>query len=166
MDTGAFDMFHNSRDYNIFPITYRVYFCLCSLQILIDQNRVILCITGDDIHEFFNFLIRKSDLHPLSAQYIGRAHQHRISEPVCNFFCLFCGINGRTCCPCDLGFFENLIENLTIFRCVYIFCIRSKDLNTHFHQILCQLDRCLSTELNNRAIRFFLSDNIFHIFWC
>jgi len=50
-----------------------------------------IALSDQEIEEFMNiinFLIGKSNLHSLPAQYIGRTYQHRISESVTSFLCI------------------------------------------------------------------------------
>ena len=52
------------------------------MQIFINKDRVILCNPVDDSDKFINLVIVDGDLHALSAEYIGRTHQHRIAQTV------------------------------------------------------------------------------------
>ena len=90
MHTGTLDMLHDTRNQDIFAVTYRIHFDFFSLQIFINQNRMILCIGIDDCHEFINFIIVKCNLHSLSTQDIRRTNKYRITDAVCNFLCFLC----------------------------------------------------------------------------
>ena len=58
------------------------------------------------------------------------------------------------------------IEQLTVLSSVYILSRCSKDLYAHLGKGFCQLDGCLSAELNNCSVRFLNIYNIFNIFRC
>ncbi len=90
MDTCSFDMFHNTRNEDICTVTYRIYFQLLTHQILIDKDRMLLCILIDDCHKFLDLRIGNRDLHALTAKYIGRSDKYRIAQSVGNLFCFFC----------------------------------------------------------------------------
>jgi len=81
---------------------------------------VILCDTVDDLHEFFDLFIGDSDLHALSAQYIGRTYQYGIAQSVGNRLSFLCGVYGTAGCTGDLGLFQNLVEQFSILSGIYI----------------------------------------------
>ena len=163
MDAGAFDMFHNPRNQYILPVAYRIHFDFLPLQIFIHQNGVILRNPVDNLHKLFYFLIIDGNLHPLAAQHIGRAHQHRITQAVCHFFGFLGRIYGSPCrtrYPC---LFQYPVKQFPVFRRVHILCLCSENRHPHLHQALCQFDSCLAAKLYNGAVRFFQPDNVFHI---
>ena len=81
---------------------------------------MILCDTIDDLHEFFDLFIGDSDLHALSAQYIGRTYQYGIAQSVGNRLSFLCGVYGTAGCTGDLGLFQNLVEQFSILSGIYI----------------------------------------------
>ena len=127
---------------------------------------MILCDTVDDSDELINIVIIDRNLHSLSAKYVRRSYQYRITQSVCNFLRFFCCKYSSTCRSWDLALLKNLIKQLTVFGCIYIFSRCSKDRNAHLHKRFCQLDRCLSTELYNCSVRFFQIYDTFYIFRC
>ena len=54
-------------------------------------------------HEVLNVLIIVGNLHALTAQYIGGAHQHRIADPIGNLLPLFSGKAGTSLGPFQCG---------------------------------------------------------------
>ena len=60
----------------------------------------------------------------------------------------------------NLAFFQDLIKELAVFRCIYIFCRCSQNLHTHLNQSFRQFNGSLSTKLNHCSIRLL---NIYYI---
>jgi len=163
MDTGSLDMLHDTRNQDVRSITHSVDLDLLALQIFINKDRVILCNPVDDADEFLDLVIVKCNLHALSAEYIGRAHKHRIAQTVRHFLRFLRGKYRSACCSQNFGLLENLIEKLTILRSVDVLRLGSEDLHTHLHQALGQLDRSLSTKLHHRTVRLLKFYDGFHI---
>ena len=166
MDTGAFHMLHDTRNYNILAIAYCINFYFLTHQVFIDQNRMLLYISINYIHEFYDVLVGNCNLHTGTTQYIRRTYQHRISQLMCSFQCLFTSKYRLTGRSWNAAFFQNLVKQLTILCCVYILSTRSQNGNTHLQQCFCQLYRSLTAKLYNRSIRFLQIHNRLHIFRC
>ena len=81
---------------------------------------MILCDTVDDLHEFFDLFIGDSDLHALSAQYIGRTHQYGIAQSVSNRLSFLCGVYSAAGCTGNPGLFQNLVEQFSVLSGIYI----------------------------------------------
>ena len=164
VDTCTLDMLHDSRDQNVLAITNRIYLDLFSHQILIYQDRMLLCDLVDDADVFFHILITDCNTHPLAAQNIGRTNQYRIPKLVCRLFRFLCSKYRMTLWSWDLAFFKDLIEQLPILCSIYILRRSSQDLHTHFGKGFCQLNGCLTAKLYHSSIRFFNVYHILHIF--
>ena len=164
VDTCTLDMLHDSRDQNVLAITNRIYLDLFSHQILIYQDRMLLCDLVDDADVFFHILITDCNTHTLAAQNIGRTNQYRIPKLVCRLFRFLCSKYRMTLWSWDLAFFKDLIEQLPILCSIYILCRSSQDLHTHFGKGFCQLNGCLTAKLYHSSIRFFNVYHILHIF--
>ena len=127
---------------------------------------MILCDPVDNADKLINIIIIDGNLHSLSSKYIGRTNQNRISKSVGNLFCFLSRKYSTTCRTWDLTLLKNLIKEFSVFCFIYIFCRCSKDRNSHLHQCFCQLDRCLSTELDNCSIRLLNINDTLYIFRC
>ena len=125
---------------------------------------MILCDTVDDLHEFFDLFIGDSDLHALSAQYIGRTHQYGIAQSVSNRLSFLCGVYSTAGCTGDLGLFQNLVEQFSILSGIYILRLGAQDGHAHLHQALGKLDSGLSAELYHSTIGMLNIYDRFHIF--
>ena len=159
-------MLHDTRDQDICAVAYRINLNLFTHQVFIDQNRVILCDLVDGIDKFYDLIIIECNVHALSAKYIGRTNQYRITDAICCCFCFLSGVYGITCCSRNTCLLQNLIKELTVLSCINVFCFCTKDRHAHLHQALCQFDGCLSTELYNCSIRFFDVYDVLYIFRC
>ena len=166
MDACSLDMLHNARNQDIRAVADRINFQFFTLQILVHQNRVVLLISVNDRHKLFNLLVGQCDLHALSAQHIGRTHQHRIAQPVRHGLGILRGIYRTPGCSRNPGFLQNLVKKLSVLGSVHILSLRSQNGHSHLHQALCQLDRRLSAELHDRSVRFLHIHDILHILRC
>ena len=134
MDSGTLDMFHDTRNQDVCSVTYCIDLDLFTNQVFINQNRMILCNTVDDSDEFIDIMIVDRNLHSLSAKYIRRTNQYRIAETVGNFFCFFSGKYGISLRTRNVALCKDLIKELSVFCCIYVFCGSSKDRHSHLHQ--------------------------------
>ena len=159
-------MLHNTRNQDILSIAHSIYLDFLAHEIFIHQDRMLLCDLVDDSDIFFYVFIADCDTHSLSSKYVGRADKYRISQLVGSFFRLFCCEYSVSLRSRNLTFLQNLIEQLTVLRSIYILCGCSEDLDTHLHQCFCELDRGLSTELHNCSVRFLNIYDVFHILRC
>ena len=163
---GALDVFHDSRNQDICTVAYSIYLNFLALQVFVYQDRVLLCDPVDDSDKLIDIFITDRDLHALSSKYIGRTYQYRITQLIGSFLCFFRGKYGMSGRTRDLTFLQDRVEQLTVFRGVYVLCRSSKDRNAHLDQCLRQLDRSLSAELYHCTVRFLNVNNIFYIFRC
>ena len=137
MDSGTLNMFHNTRDQNVCSVTYCIDLNFFTDQIFINQNRVILCNTVDDSDKFINIMIVDCNLHSLSAKYIRRTNQYRISETVGNLFCFFSGKYCISLRTWNIALCKDLVKELSVLCSIYIFCGSSKNRHSHLHQGFC-----------------------------
>ena len=88
MNAGALDVLHNARNQDILAVADRIDLNLDTLNVLVDQNRVLLRIAVDDADVLVDIVVRNRDAHTCAAEHIGGAHQHRVAEAVGNLLCL------------------------------------------------------------------------------
>ena len=117
----------------------------------------------DDGHKFNDIVVIDGDLHTLSPQHIGRAHQYWISQLIRCLQRLFGGKHSMPLRSRNPTLFQNLIKQLPVLCGIHIFCAGSKNRNPHLHQCLGELDGGLSAKLNDSSIGFFNVYNIFYI---
>ena len=87
MDTGSFDMLHDTRDQDILAVAYGIDLDFLTDDIFIHQDRMLLCVTVDNTDVLGDIFIVNGNLHTLSAKYVRRTNQYRIAQ-------LMCGIQG------------------------------------------------------------------------
>ena len=160
----ALDVLHDSRDQDIGSVAHRIHLDLLALQVFIHKDRMILRDPVDDADELVDVIVIDGDLHALAAQHVGRAHQHRIAEAVCHFFCFLCGKYSPSCGARDLALFQDLVEEFSVLRLVHVLRRSSKDRHSHLHERLRQLDGCLSAELYHSAVRLLNVNDALHVF--
>ena len=163
MDARSLDMLHNAGNQDIRAVTDSIHFNLLPLQILVHQNRMILCNPVDDCHKLLNLLVGNGNLHPLSAKHIGRAHQHGIAQTVGHLLGLFCRIHGSACRSGNLRLLQYPVEQLSVLRSVHIFRLCPQNGHAHLHQTFRQLNGRLPAELNHRPVGMLDIDNGLHI---
>src|SRR5699024_2985166 len=79
VNTGSFDMLHNTRNQDIFSVAHRVNLDLFSHQVLVYQNRMLLCDPVDDSDKLVDIMVVDGDLHALAAKNVGRSYKNRIT---------------------------------------------------------------------------------------
>ena len=80
MDTRSLNVLHDTRNKDILAVAHCIYLNFLTYNILVYKNRVLLNLSVDDIHKFNHIIIRYSNLHSLSAKYIGRSYKYRITK--------------------------------------------------------------------------------------
>ena len=163
MDTGTFNVLHDSRYQNICSITDGIYFNLFSHNVFIYQDGMLLRDLVDNAYKFINILIADGNLHSLAAQYIGGANQHRIAQCIGCLFCFLCRKYRMACRSWDLALLQDSIKALPVLCSIHILCGSSQDRDTHLHQGFCQLNSCLSSKLHDCPVRLFNVNNTLHI---
>ncbi len=137
MDSGTFDMLHDTRNQDILAVAYCIDFDFLTHQIFINKDRVLLCDLVDHTDILFYVLIAYSDSHALTTKYIGRTNQNRIAQLIC---CFLSFLSSKYCLSLwsrDLTFFKNLIKELTVLCCIYVLRRCSENLNAHLCQCFC-----------------------------
>ena len=166
MNAGSLHMLHNTWNQNIISVTYGIHFDFFSHEILVNENRMFLCISLNNIHEFHDVLIIDGNLHSLSTKNVGRTNQYRISQLICHTNGFFFRKYRISLWSRNAAFFQNLVEKLSVFCSIYIFRTGSKNRYTDTVQFFCQLNGCLSSKLHHCTIRLLQLHDVFHIFLC
>ena len=162
--TCTFKVLHNTRNQDIFTITDGINLNFTTHHILINQYRVFYLVAGDDLHILPNILFAVCNLHSLTAEHIGRTHQNRIPQTICNSNCFLLCKHGFSLWTRNSTFFQNLIKFLAILRCIDRPCLCTQNRYTQLFQMCRQINRCLSTKLYNGCIWLFCAYNALHIF--
>ena len=133
MDACPFNMLHNTRNQNILSVAYRIHLNLLALKIFVHQDRMILRYPVNDAYKFFHVFIINRNLHPLSAQHIGRTDQHRIAQTVRRRLCLPGSIDCISLRARDTAFLQNAVKQLPVLCRVHILCRSSQNRHSHLH---------------------------------
>ena len=156
-------MLHDSRNENIVAIAYAVDFHFLANQIFVDKNRMLLNVPVDNGHKLNDIAVIDRNLHTLTAQNIGRTHKNRIPQLIGRLDCFFCRKYGRSGRTRNFTLLKDFIKTFSVLGRIHIVRTCTENRHTHFHDGFRQLDGCLTAELNDGAVRFFQTDNIFHI---
>ena len=127
---------------------------------MIQKNAVPREILEEFDHMVLQLLLIDNDLHPRTAQYVGRTHEDRESELIGQFPCLI-GIGDHT--EFGIGyalFLEQIRETASIFGQIQRFETRSQDGDAVAIELLCQFERGLSAELNDDPLRLLVPNDI------
>lgn len=81
MDACALEMLHDARDEDVVAVADGVDFDLAAHHVLVDQNRVLDLVAGDDLHELAHVGFLVGDFHALTAENVGRTDENRIAKP-------------------------------------------------------------------------------------
>ena len=163
MDAGAFDVFHNTRNENILPVTDGIYLQLGTHQIFINQYRVFNPLREDDGHIFLHIIRAKGDDHVLSAQHVGGTDQHRVSHILRRLERLLGGHNGKAFGAFDMVQLQQFVKFFPILRLIDALRRGSQNIHTVFREELGQLNGGLTAKGNHYAKRLFGADNPHHI---
>ena len=165
VNTSQLDMLHNRRNEYMLTIAYCVRFTLgCMMQESVNQDRSVRCYTHCLLHVEGQRFIVINDLHAASAKNVGRTNHNRIADSVSSFQCFF-HIDSHACFRHrNLQLLHHFTELVTVFCKVDGFRSGSKNIDTVFLQVCCQIQRSLSTELCNNANRLFFFINCKDIF--
>ena len=166
MDTCSFNVLHYTRNKDVLSVAYCIYLALGAHKVLIDKYWVLLNCTVDYCHEFSYVRIADSYLHSCTAKYVRRTYKYRIAQFISNSYRILCLKYCLSCCTWNIVLFKYFIKELSIFCCIDILCICTKNRNSHSHKILSKLDGCLSAELNNCSVWLFKLNNALNILSC
>ena len=166
VDTGTLDMLHDARDQDVLTVADRIDLELGTTDVLIDEDRVLLCDLVDLADVLVDILIADRDTHAGTTEYVGRTYQYRVAQHMGRFLRFLCRKYGLTCGTLATGLLENLIETLTVLCGIDVVLLGSEDRYTHLLEGIGQLDSGLSTELNDRSVRLLHIYNVPYIFRC
>ncbi len=115
VDTGSLNVLHDTTEseYLFLTVAYRVDLDLFTLtRYLSTRIWMILCNPVDDSDKFINIVIIDRNLHTLSAKYVRRSYQYRVTQSRCatsfGFFCSKYSSPGRSW---NLALFSRISSN-------------------------------------------------------
>ena len=166
MNTRALNVLHNTGDKDILSVADSVYLDLCTLKVLVDEDRVLYILREDDRHIFLNIGVVEGNDHILTAEHIGRTEQYGITDLV-RYLKRFLGRhNGNTLRALDVVFFEQLVKTLSVLCHINGVIGCAEDLNAVVAHKLCELDSGLSAERDNYAVGLLCLDNAHYVLVC
>ena len=133
-------MLHDTRNEDVVAVADGIDLDLAAHHVLIDQNRVLDLVAGDNLHELADIGFLVGNFHALTAQNVGRTNENRIAKLVGCLDSLFLGHNRMACRTRDTALFEDNIELFTVFSGVDRPCRRAEDRNTELLKVRRKVD--------------------------
>ena len=116
VNSGLFDVLHDSADHHVFAIRERVHVNLnCVFQKMIDQHRSVVRVLDSLFHVANDRLFVVGNHHGAAAEHVRRPHQHGKSDAARAFDGLVDRGGHHAGSLRDLQLFEQLVEVLAIF---------------------------------------------------
>ena len=164
MDTGPFNKLHNAGNEHIGAVTNGINFHFLTLDILVNQNRLIFV----DFNRCFQIMAQLffigNDLHSTAAKNKAGTHQYGIAD-----FCSGCDtvLDLGNCSALrlrNIQFLQDLFKAVTVFSALNCGTICSDDLHATIHQGLCQIDSGLPAQRCDNALGFLKLNDVHNIF--
>ena len=165
VNTSSFNVFHDSRNKNIFSVTDCINFKFSSHFVLVNKDWVFNSLSQNDFHVFFYVIIVEGDNHILTAKNITWAEKNRISKFLCSFQSFFFCKNCKSTGALDLKLFTKFVKAFAVFCKIYGISWSSKNSDSLISQKVCKLDCCTATKSNYNTHWFFCIDYTHYIFW-
>ena len=166
VNTGTFDLFHNTRDTYIGTVGNSITLHLHPNHVTVDKNRMLLRCYYSFLHVDIELFIVVYDFHSTAAQYIGRTYDQWIFQVFSCFLRFFIRGYKRTYWTWNTKFCQQFIKAFTVFCHVNAIYGCTKDFYTALSQWTCQVNCCLTTKLSNNASWFFFIDDFHYIVHC
>ena len=153
MNTGTLYMLHDAGYEYIVAVTNSVYLQFLTLNIFINQNRLILVNRYSCFQIGSQLIFIRNNLHSTSAQNIGGAHQNRIADFCRSLYaCLNIG-NSLSLGLRDVQLIHDMLKGVSVFCLFNCRNICTDDGYAAFHQRLCKVDGSLPAEGRNYTQR-------------
>src|SRR5579859_4849816 len=116
VNAGLFDVLHNPADHDVFAVGERVHVDFDGIfEEVIDQHRSVVRVFDGFLHVAHDRLLVISDDHRSAPEHVGRPNQHRETDALGTFDCLFDGGRHYAGRLGNLQFFQQFIELLAVF---------------------------------------------------
>src|SRR5436853_1995945 len=165
MHSILFYVFHNAPDHNLFVVAESIHVdFVCILEKLVDENRTLTRNLDRGGHIVIEHRFVIDNNHGTSAKHIGRTNENGIPDLTGDAPRFFQGDRGPVLGLRDVQLPKQVAKSLAIFREVDGFRRGPNDGYARGLQIEREVQRSLSTELHDHAIRFLFSDNVENVF--
>ena len=171
MDAGLLDVLHDAADHHagggVAAVGNAIDIDLDRVvKEAVQQYRRLLTDLDRFTHVALEILVAVHDLHRTTAQHIARAHHQRIADLVRQGQCLLLGTRGPVRRLLQTEFVQQLLEALAVFGHVDAVGRGADDRYARTLQVERQLQRRLPAVLHDHTNRFFLGDDLEHVFQC
>ena len=156
-------MLHDARDEDVVAVADGVDLDLAAHHVLVDQNRVLDLVAGDDLHELADIGLLVGNLHALTAQNVGRTDENRVAQLVGGLDGLLLGHNRVARRTRDAALLEDNVELFAVLSGVDRPCRGAENRNAELFEVRREVDGGLTAELNDRVVRLLGLDNAGHV---
>ena len=167
MDTGKLNMLHNCRDIDMLAICKGIGLALKGiLEESVYKERPVRCDANCLLHILFEGSLVINNFHTTSAKYKGRSDHNRVTDAFCNLPCLF-EVNSHTALRhWNLEVVHHLPEQVPVLGNIDGVDGCSKDVDAALLKLTCNVERCLTAELDDDSVRFLLLVDLENILGC
>ena len=153
VDARPLDVLHDAGDEDVPAVADRVDLELFAHKVLVDEDGVLDLLRQDDVHIFDDVGVSVTHGHILTAEDVRGTQQRRITYLVCDLERLFLGHDREALGALDLQLFEQFVKPFAVLRGVDVLRLSAEDAYLLAAKHLGQLDRRLSAECDDDAVR-------------
>ena len=163
VDTCALDVFHDARDEDVLAVAYCVDLELDAHEVFVDEDGVLDVVREDYRHVLLDIVVGEGDDHILTAEHVGRTHEHGITDAVSDLESLL-GRHDRVALGAlDVMQLEELVKALAILRRVDRVGACAEDVDAVLAHELRELYSGLTAESDDDAEGLLGLDDVHHI---
>ncbi|MPM37476.1 hypothetical protein SDC9_84093 [bioreactor metagenome] len=165
VNPGGLDVFHDRADHRTLAVgdAVDVEFDRI-LEEPVDQNRLARRNRFGHFDIVAQILFLVNDDHAAPAQHEGRTDQQRIADAVGHRDRFVDGVGNAAFRLFDTDLFDQLLEEVAVFRGVDVVGTGADDIGAGGLQFLGEVERGLAAELDDHAVALFAFVNIHHVF--
>ncbi|MCY1399195.1 hypothetical protein D9M71_142460 [compost metagenome] len=165
MHAGLFDVLHDRADHHGFAVAHRVDVDFDgAVEEAIQQHRAVVGDLHGLAHVALELFFLVDDFHRAAAQYVGRAHHHRVADVLRQGQGLVFAARGGVGRLAQVQALHHLLEALAVFGTVDGVGAGADDRHTGLFQGAAELQRGLAAVLDDHALGLLDADDFQHVF--
>ncbi|MCY1280808.1 hypothetical protein D9M70_296020 [compost metagenome] len=165
MYAGLFDVLHDRADHHGFAVAHRVDVDFDgAVEEAIQQHRAVVGDLHGLAHVALELFFLVDDFHRAAAQYVGRAHHHRVADVLRQGQGLVFAARGGVGRLAQVQALHHLLEALAVFGTVDGVGAGADDRHTGLFQGAAELQRGLAAVLHDHALGLLDADDLQHVF--
>ena len=164
MDSGKLDVLHHRCHIDVLTVTDGIDFALDGVvEETVDEHRVLRthlnCLNGVT----FEHLLLIENSHAATAENEARTHHHGITDLAAEGDCLIETAGGSAFGLADIECEHTLTEILSVFGKTDSLGLGSDDTDSRIFELLSDIERSLTSELNDRTLGFLFAVDGEHV---